>query len=64
MLLTTAFENGGRTGLEYWTPNLNPRWSRVPETSGEDSRRIKGYAAHFLRAFEEDHGAVSKILAA
>lgn len=62
-----AFGNGGRSGLDYWTPNVNPyrdpRWGRGSETPGEDPRRIKGYAAHFLRGLEGDHGSLAKVLA-
>lgn len=35
-----AFNNAGRAGLDYWTPNINPfkdpRWGRGQETPGED----------------------------
>ncbi|GFG15843.1 probable exo-1,4-beta-xylosidase bxlB [Aspergillus lentulus] len=56
-----AFSNGGRAGLDYWTPNVNPyrdpRWGRGSETPGEDPRRIKGYAAHFLRGLGGNHSS-------
>ncbi|KAJ7590919.1 glycoside hydrolase family 3 protein [Mycena floridula] len=42
-----AFNNAGRAGLDYWTPNINPfkdpRWGRGQETPGEDAFRVKGY---------------------
>ena len=35
-----AFSNANRSGLDYWTPNVNifrdPRWGRGRETPGED----------------------------
>ncbi|TCD62590.1 hypothetical protein EIP91_006664 [Steccherinum ochraceum] len=35
-----AFNNAGRAGLDFWTPNINPfkdpRWGRGQETPGED----------------------------
>ncbi|GFF56102.1 probable exo-1,4-beta-xylosidase bxlB [Aspergillus udagawae] len=59
-----AFSNDGRGGLDYWTPNVNPyrdpRWGRGSETPGEDPRRIKGYAAHFLRGLAGNHSSTTK----
>ncbi|KAF7796900.1 hypothetical protein EIP86_008085 [Pleurotus ostreatoroseus] len=43
-----AFNNANRTGLDYYTPNINPfkdpRWGRGQETPGEDPFRIAQYA--------------------
>jgi xylan 1,4-beta-xylosidase len=51
-----AFGNAGWSGVDYWTPNVNPykdpRWGRGSETPGEDVRRIKGYAAAMIRGLE------------
>ena len=42
-----AFNNGGRAGLDYFTPNINPfrdpRWGRGQETPGEDPFHITNY---------------------
>ncbi|ERS96482.1 uncharacterized protein SPSK_01477 [Sporothrix schenckii 1099-18] len=51
-----AFGNAGRSGLDFWTPNINPykdpRWGRGSETPGEDPFRIKGYVRALLRGLE------------
>ncbi|OCL04852.1 glycoside hydrolase family 3 protein [Glonium stellatum] len=51
-----AFSNGGRAGLDFWTPNINPykdpRWGRGMETPGEDPFRIKGYVKSLLFGLE------------
>ncbi|KAK6455970.1 glycoside hydrolase superfamily [Scheffersomyces xylosifermentans] len=42
-----AFNNFGQSGLDYWTPNINPfrdpRWGRGQETPGEDPFHISQY---------------------
>lgn len=42
-----AFNNAGRAGLDYFTPNINPfkdpRWGRGQETPGEDPLHISRY---------------------
>ncbi|KAG6843961.1 hypothetical protein H0H87_011383 [Tephrocybe sp. NHM501043] len=42
-----AFNNFGRAGLDYFTPNINPfkdpRWGRGQETPGEDPYHISQY---------------------
>ncbi|KEF63623.1 uncharacterized protein A1O9_01601 [Exophiala aquamarina CBS 119918] len=42
-----AFNNANRSGLDYWTPNINPfrdpRWGRGQETPGEDTYLVKRY---------------------
>ena len=51
-----AFGNNGKSGLDYWTPNVNPfrdpRWGRGSETPGEDVARVNGYTAAFARGME------------
>ncbi|KAG6919306.1 hypothetical protein DXG01_007439 [Tephrocybe rancida] len=42
-----AFNNAGRAGLDFWTPNINPfkdpRWGRGQETPGEDALHLAQY---------------------
>ncbi|KAK0752952.1 beta-xylosidase [Schizothecium vesticola] len=51
-----AFGNNGKSGLDYWTPNVNPfrdpRWGRGSETPGEDIARVNGYTDAFIRGME------------
>ncbi len=51
-----AFGNHGWSGLDYWTPNVNPfkdpRWGRGSETPGEDILLVKRYAAAMIRGLE------------
>ncbi|KAL2196727.1 glycoside hydrolase family 3 protein [Corynascus similis CBS 632.67] len=51
-----AFGNAGWSGLDYWTPNVNPfrdpRWGRGSETPGEDVLRLKRYAASMIKGLE------------
>jgi beta-D-xylosidase 4 len=51
-----AFGNAGFSGMDYWTPNVNPfkdpRWGRGSETPGEDVLRVKRYAASMIRGLE------------
>ncbi|KAK3985971.1 putative exo-1,4-beta-xylosidase bxlB [Cladorrhinum sp. PSN332] len=51
-----AFGNAGFSGLDYWTPNVNPfkdpRWGRGSETPGEDVLRVKRYAASMIKGLE------------
>jgi len=51
-----AFGNAGYSGIDFWTPDINPfrdpRWGRGSETPGEDALRIKGYVAALLRGLE------------
>jgi xylan 1,4-beta-xylosidase len=61
-----AFSNGGRSGLDFWTPNINPfkdpRWGRGGETPGEDPRRIKGYVKALLSGLEGEQ-STRKVIA-
>lgn len=51
-----AFGNAGFSGIDYWTPNVNPfkdpRWGRGSETPGEDVLRVKRYAASMIRGLQ------------
>ncbi|KAK0478837.1 glycoside hydrolase superfamily [Armillaria novae-zelandiae] len=42
-----VFNNAGRAGLDFWTPNINPfkdpRWGRGQETPGEDPYHLSSY---------------------
>ncbi|KIW18386.1 hypothetical protein PV08_02674 [Exophiala spinifera] len=42
-----AYNNANRSGLDYWTPDINPfrdpRWGRGQETPGEDTYVVKRY---------------------
>ncbi|KAJ7089098.1 beta-xylosidase [Mycena epipterygia] len=47
-----AFNNVGRAGLDYFTPNINPfrdpRWGRGQETPGEDPFHISQYVLNLI----------------
>ncbi|KAJ8508941.1 hypothetical protein ONZ45_g8831 [Pleurotus djamor] len=47
-----AFNNHGFSGLDYFTPNINPfkdpRWGRGMETPGEDPFRISRYVLNLV----------------
>ncbi|KAL1633914.1 hypothetical protein SLS58_010858 [Diplodia intermedia] len=51
-----AFSNGGHSGLDYWTPNINPfkdpRWGRGQETPGEDPFHLSSYVQNLIRGLE------------
>ncbi|RYP45472.1 hypothetical protein DL768_008192 [Monosporascus sp. mg162] len=51
-----AWGNAGYSGIDFWTPNVNPfkdpRWGRGSETPGEDVLRVKRYAERTLRGLE------------
>jgi xylan 1,4-beta-xylosidase len=52
-----AFANVGRTGLDYWTPFINPirdpRWGRAQEIPGEDPLLMQRYAVSHVRGLQE-----------
>jgi beta-D-xylosidase 4 len=52
-----AIYNQGRSGLTYWSPNINiardPRWGRTQETLGEDPKLTSVYAAYFVKGLQE-----------
>lgn len=63
-----AFGNSGWSGLDIWTPNVNPfkdpRWGRGSETPGEDILRIKRYAASMIKGLEGPNpGATRRVVA-
>lgn len=47
-----AFNNYGRAGLDFWTPNINPfkdpRWGRGQETPGEDPFHLANYVYNLV----------------
>ncbi|KAG1896606.1 glycoside hydrolase family 3 protein [Suillus fuscotomentosus] len=47
-----AFNNYGRAGLDFWTPNINPfkdpRWGRGQETPGEDPYHLSQYVYNLV----------------
>ncbi|PIL26674.1 hypothetical protein GSI_11250 [Ganoderma sinense ZZ0214-1] len=47
-----AFNNVGRAGLDFWTPNINPfkdpRWGRGQETPGEDPFHLQNYVYNLI----------------
>ncbi|KAH4237064.1 hypothetical protein HBI56_093080 [Parastagonospora nodorum] len=53
-----AFNNANRTGLDFWTPNINPfrdpRWGRGQETPGEDPYHLSSYVAALIKGLQGD----------
>ncbi|KAE8454440.1 hypothetical protein EG329_000062 [Mollisiaceae sp. DMI_Dod_QoI] len=51
-----AFNNGNRSGLNYWTPNINPfkdpRWGRGQETPGEDPFHLSSYVNNLITGLQ------------
>ncbi|EPQ54190.1 beta-xylosidase [Gloeophyllum trabeum ATCC 11539] len=51
-----AFNNVGRAGLDYWTPNINPfkdpRWGRGQETPGEDPYHVAQYVYNLIQGLQ------------
>ncbi|KAL0070081.1 hypothetical protein AAF712_002978 [Marasmius tenuissimus] len=51
-----AFNNANRSGLDYFTPNINPfkdpRWGRGQETPGEDPFHISRYVFEYVTALQ------------
>jgi len=51
-----AFNNDGRAGLDYWTPNINPfkdqRWGRGLETPGEDPYHLSSYVHALIEGLQ------------
>lgn len=47
-----------RTGLDFWTPNINPfrdpRWGRGQETPGEDPYHLSSYVQALIRGLQGD----------
>ncbi|KAM0421336.1 hypothetical protein ACHAPT_010867 [Fusarium lateritium] len=51
-----AFNNANRTGLDFWSPNINPfkdpRWGRGAEVPGENALHISSYVGALIRGLE------------
>lgn len=51
-----AFNNAGRAGLDFFTPNINPfkdpRWGRGQETPGEDPYHIAQYVYQLITGLQ------------
>ena len=51
-----AFNNANRSGLNFWTPNINPfrdpRWGRGQETPGEDPYRTSQYVYRLISGLQ------------
>lgn len=51
-----AFNNAGRTGLDFWTPNINPfrdsRWGRGQEVASEDPTQVGRYAYNLVQGLQ------------
>lgn len=51
-----AYNSANRSGLDYWTPNINPfrdpRWGRGQETPGEDTFLIKSYIENMVTGLQ------------
>ena len=51
-----AFNNANRTGLDFWTPNINPykdpRWGRGQETPGEDPFHLTSYVNSLIQGLQ------------
>ncbi|KAI1383411.1 glycoside hydrolase family 3 protein [Hypoxylon trugodes] len=51
-----AFNNFNRSGLDYWTPNINPyrdpRWGRGQETPGEDPFHLSSYVTALIKGLQ------------
>ncbi|KAE8009375.1 hypothetical protein FH972_005815 [Carpinus fangiana] len=62
-----AMYNGGKSGLTYWSPNVNvfrdPRWGRGQETPGEDPVVVGTYAASYVRGLQGNDGNRLKVAA-
>ncbi|KAK5238432.1 hypothetical protein LTR47_000175 [Exophiala xenobiotica] len=63
-----AFNNANRSGLDYWTPNINPykdpRWGRGQETPGEDPFHLKSYVASLIDGLQGGHDPpIKKVVA-
>ncbi|RFU30389.1 hypothetical protein B7463_g5947, partial [Scytalidium lignicola] len=64
-----AFNNGNYSGLNYWTPNINPykdpRWGRGQETPGEDPFHLSSYVHQLITGLQggQDEQPYKKIVA-
>ena len=59
-----AFNNANRSGLDFWTPNINPykdpRWGRGQETPGEDPFHLKSYVNSLIHGLQGGQDPVIK----
>lgn len=55
-----AFGNSGHSGLDFWTPNINPfkdpRWGRGQETPGEDALHTSRYVYRLIDGLQDGIG--------
>lgn len=55
-----AFNNGNMSGINFWTPNINPyrdpRWGRGQEVPSEDQFHIKSYTTALIEGLEGKKG--------
>ncbi|MCJ1431805.1 hypothetical protein MMC27_001160 [Xylographa pallens] len=63
-----AFNNANRSGLDFWTPNINPykdpRWGRGQETPGEDPFHLKSYVNSLIHGLQGGQDpAIKKVIA-
>ncbi|KAJ9615772.1 hypothetical protein H2200_001849 [Cladophialophora chaetospira] len=63
-----AYNNANRSGLDYWTPDINPfrdpRWGRGQETPGEDTYVVKQYIDNYVTGLQGGHNpATYKVIA-
>lgn len=63
-----AFSNAARSGLDFWTPNINPfkdpRWGRGQETPGEDAFHVSRYVYNLIDGLQGGIGPTNpKIVA-
>ncbi|KAF9820640.1 hypothetical protein IEO21_01343 [Rhodonia placenta] len=51
-----AFNNANRSGIDFWTPNINPfkdpRWGRGQETPGEDPFHLQSYVYNLITGLQ------------
>jgi len=63
-----AFNNFGRAGIDYWTPNINPfkdpRWGRGQETPGEDPYHLSSYVKSLINGLQGGHDPETKRIVA
>ncbi|KAI0127003.1 beta-glucosidase [Xylariales sp. AK1849] len=62
-----AFNNANKSGLDYWTPNINPyrdpRWGRGQETPGEDAFHISSYVKALIKGLQGSDPDYLKVVA-
>lgn len=60
-----ALHNVGRTGLSFWSPNINilrdPRWGRAQETPGEDPLLTSKYAEAYVSGLQHSDAGPHKL---